>query len=165
MDRAVLQTPFGPMALVVDEEGAVTTLSFLHREPRKPATVSRTARTRETIASVRRQLDEYFDRRRTAFDLPLNPRGKELERRVWASLQAIPYGTTTTYGAIAAQLNIENGARAVGRANGANPIPIVIPCHRVVGSNGALVGYGAGLRIKEALLRLEGVLLQRLTEI
>ena len=82
-----------------------------------------------------------------------------MERRVWASLQAIPYGTTTTYGTIAARLNIENGARAVGRANGANPIPIVIPCHRVIGSNGCLVGYGAGLRIKEALLRLEGVLL------
>jgi methylated-DNA-[protein]-cysteine S-methyltransferase len=147
------------MALVVDEEGAVTRFSFLHREPQKPAALSRTARTRETIISFRRQLDEYFDRKRTGFDLPLNPKGKELERRVWASLQAIPYGTTTTYGAIAARLNIENGARAVGRANGANPIPIVIPCHRVIGSDGSLVGYGAGLRIKEALLRLEGVLL------
>jgi methylated-DNA-[protein]-cysteine S-methyltransferase len=147
------------MALVVDEEGAVTTLSFLHREPERRAAPSRTARTRETIASVRRQLDEYFDRKRTAFDLPLNPRGNELERRVWASLQTIPYGTTTTYGAIAARLSIENGARIVGRANGTNPIPIVIPCHRVIGSNGSLVGYGAGLPIKEALLRLEGVLL------
>jgi methylated-DNA-[protein]-cysteine S-methyltransferase len=159
VDRAVLQTPLGPMALVVDEEGAVATLSFLHREPQRPAASSRTVRTRETIARVRRQLDEYFDRKRTGFDLPLNPRGNELERRVWAALQAIPYGTTTTYGAIAARLNIENGARAVGRANGANPIPIVIPCHRVIGSNGSLVGYGGGLPIKEALLRLEGVLL------
>jgi methylated-DNA-[protein]-cysteine S-methyltransferase len=147
------------MALVVDEEGAITTLSFFHREPQKPAALSATARTRETIANVRRQLDEYFGRKRTGFDLPLNPRGSELERRVWTSLQAIPYGTTTTYGAIAARLNIENGARAVGRANGANPIPIVIPCHRVIGSNGSLVGYGGGLQIKEALLRLEGVLL------
>jgi methylated-DNA-[protein]-cysteine S-methyltransferase len=147
------------MAVLVDDEGGVVSLSFLHREPPRPEHSIPTPPTRATVESVTRQLDEYFDRKRTAFDLPLNPTGSDLERRVWTLLEAIPYGTTTTYGAIAARLNIENGARAVGRANGANPIPIVIPCHRVIGSGGSLTGYGSGLHVKEALLRLEGVLL------
>ncbi len=107
---------------------------------------------------VKRQLEEYFTGKRTIFDLPLQFSGSPFERRVWTRLLEIPFGVTTSYGAIATELGLINGARAVGRANGANPIPIVIPCHRVIGSDGRLTGYGGGLPLKRALLELEGAL-------
>jgi methylated-DNA-[protein]-cysteine S-methyltransferase len=101
------------------------------------------------------QLEEYFRGERREFDLPLAPRGTEFQRRVWRRLQEIDYGTTTTYGALAQELGNPSASRAVGLANGSNPIPIVIPCHRVIGANGALTGFGGGLPIKSALLELE----------
>ncbi len=104
------------------------------------------------------QLREYFLGKRRIFDLPLEPAGTPFERQVWTALLAVPYGATTSYGAIATGLGLVNGARAVGRANGANPIPIVIPCHRVIGSDGSLTGYGGGLPLKRALLELEGAI-------
>jgi methylated-DNA-[protein]-cysteine S-methyltransferase len=105
-----------------------------------------------------RQLDEYFARKRRTFELRFEPRGSEFERQIWRRLYQIPYGSTISYGAIAAEVGLVNGARAVGRANGANPIPIVIPCHRVIGSDGDLVGFGGGLPLKRSLLELEGAL-------
>ena len=107
------------------------------------------------LASAQRQLEEYFRGERREFDLPLAPRGTEFQQRVWRRLREIEYGTTTTYGALAQELGNPNASRAVGLANGSNPIPIVIPCHRVIGANGALTGFGGGLPIKSALLALE----------
>ena len=104
------------------------------------------------------QLREYFAGSRRTFDLPLEPRGTPFERRVWSRLREIPYGATTSYGAIANEFGLVNAARAVGRANGANPIPIIIPCHRVIGADGTLTGFGGGLPLKRALLELEGAI-------
>jgi methylated-DNA-[protein]-cysteine S-methyltransferase len=98
------------------------------------------------------QLDEYFAGRRTAFDMPLAPRGTPFQQRVWQLLREIPYGDTTSYGALARRLGSPEASRAVGLANGRNPIAIIIPCHRVVGSDGSLTGYGGGLDRKRWLL-------------
>jgi methylated-DNA-[protein]-cysteine S-methyltransferase len=111
--------------------------------------------TSPVIERTRGQLEEYFRGERTDFDLPLAPRGTDFQQRVWQRLRQIQYGTTTTYGALASELGNPNASRAVGLANGSNPIPIVIPCHRVIGANGALTGFGGGLPIKSALLALE----------
>jgi methylated-DNA-[protein]-cysteine S-methyltransferase len=109
----------------------------------------------ELLDRTRRQLEEYFSGARTGFDLPLEPRGTDFQRRVWERLLRIGYGHTTTYGALARELGDANASRAVGLANGSNPIPIVIPCHRVIGADGSLTGFGGGLPIKRALLELE----------
>jgi len=109
---------------------------------------------------VRRELDEYFERRRRSFDLQLDLRGvAPFARRVLGELARVPYGRTATYGELAARVGNPRAARAVGTVMNRNPIPIVLPCHRVVGAGGSLVGYGGGLERKEALLRLEGALL------
>jgi methylated-DNA-[protein]-cysteine S-methyltransferase len=109
------------------------------------------------LPELRRQLAEYFAGSRRQFDLPLDAIGTDFERRVWEALVEIPYGETRTYGGIAAAIGRPQACRAVGRANGLNPIPIIIPCHRVIGSDGSLTGYGGGLHIKRFLLRLEGI--------
>ena len=109
------------------------------------------------LERTRAQLDEYFAGERREFDLPLDPRGTEFQRRVWQRLLHIDYGETTTYGALARELGDPGASRAVGLANGSNPIPIVIPCHRVIGADGSLTGFGGGLPIKAALLELERV--------
>ena len=103
------------------------------------------------------QLREYFAGTRRTFDLPLAPRGTAFQQRVWAALRAIPYGETRTYGELAAAIGSPSASRAVGMANHHNPIPIVIPCHRVIGANGTLTGYTGGLEIKRKLLALEGI--------
>jgi O-6-methylguanine DNA methyltransferase len=102
------------------------------------------------------QLHEYFSGSRRLFGLPLDVRGTAFQRAVWSQVVRIPYGATATYGGIAQLVGKAKASRAVGNALGANPLPIVIPCHRVIGSGGSLVGFGAGLDVKEALLRLEG---------
>jgi methylated-DNA-[protein]-cysteine S-methyltransferase len=107
------------------------------------------------LADAAAQLDAYFAGELEGFDLPLSPGGTEFQRRVWSAVAAIPYGTTTTYSALAASLGQPSACRAVGAANGRNPLPIVVPCHRVVGSAGALTGYGGGLARKRRLLDLE----------
>ncbi len=113
-----------------------------------------------TLAAARRQLAEYFAGDRRTFDLPLDPAGTAFQQRVWLRLRAIPYGRTVSYGCIAAELGLAPGAsRAVGLANGANPISIVVPCHRVVGADGSLTGFGGGLDRKRYLLDLESELL------
>jgi len=108
------------------------------------------------LVAARSQLVEYFDGGRTVFDLPLAPTGSEFQLRVWAQLRRIGYGRTVSYGEVAAGLGLVPGAsRAVGLANGANPISIIVPCHRVIGANGSLTGYGGGLERKRYLLDLE----------
>jgi methylated-DNA-[protein]-cysteine S-methyltransferase len=103
------------------------------------------------------QLEEYFSHRRTSFQLKLDLRGSPFHRSVWRRLRRIPYGRTVTYGELAARLGIPGGSRAVGRASAANPVPIVVPCHRLVGVGGRLVGFGGGIELKERLLELEGI--------
>ena len=110
------------------------------------------------LAQARRQLEEYFTGSRTTFDLSLSPAGTPFQRRVWDALRAIPYGTTLSYSDLARRLGDLRATRAVGAANGRNPIPIIVPCHRVVGANGALTGFGGGLDRKRWLLEHEGAL-------
>ena len=113
---------------------------------------------RAPFAHVVEQLDAYFAGVLRTFDLALAPRGTVFQTRVWEGLREIPYGETVSYGALAASIGRPTAARAVGAANRRNPLLIVVPCHRVIGRDGALTGFGSGLDIKEALLRLEGVL-------
>ena len=109
----------------------------------------------EFLKEVKNQLAEYFEGRRQSFDVNLNPKGTEFQKKVWNNLLTIPYGETASYKKIAILSGNEKASRAVGMANNRNPIPIIIPCHRVVGSTGKMVGYGGGLEIKEYLLELE----------
>jgi methylated-DNA-[protein]-cysteine S-methyltransferase len=109
----------------------------------------------EPFAQLRAQLADYFSGRRTSFDLPLVLTGSPFQRRVWTALQDIPYGETTSYGEIARQIGVPSAPRAVGVANGQNPVCVIVPCHRVIGADGSLTGYGGGLERKRVLLELE----------
>lgn len=104
------------------------------------------------------ELSEYFEGKRREFDIPLAPRGSAFQKKVWNALLGVPYGSVCSYGDIARRIGEPTASRAVGHANGRNPIPIIVPCHRVVGTSGALTGYGGGLHVKEFLLGLEGAL-------
>ena len=115
-------------------------------------------------AEAERQLREYLAGERKVFDLPLDPVGTSFQRQVWDALYEIPYGEVTSYGAIARQLGDVKLSRAVGAANGANPIAVILPCHRVIGADGSLTGYGGGLPLKRRLLELEGVQLPQQSE-
>jgi methylated-DNA-[protein]-cysteine S-methyltransferase len=153
--HTVAPSPIGEVLLLSDGE-AITALRF-------EATAVPPGSTRRddgVLGEAAHQLGEYARGDRAAFDLPLRPAtGGTFERRVWALLAEIPYGTTTTYGALAQRLGVPAAARAVGAANGRNPLPIIVPCHRVIGASGALTGYGGGLDRKRALLEHEGALL------
>jgi methylated-DNA-[protein]-cysteine S-methyltransferase len=154
-----VDSPCGPLICVVDEDGAVVRIAFSHgRDAQKISTLELIEDSGRT-AEVRRQLDEYFAGKREEFDLPLAPRGTPFELSVWDELRRIPFGETRSYADIARALGKPAATRAVGRANGANPIPIVVPCHRVIGSNGSLTGFGGGLEAKARLLELEGRIL------
>jgi methylated-DNA-[protein]-cysteine S-methyltransferase len=144
-------SPVGRLVLSGDRE-VLTGLSYGSADPGGQWDDGR-------FATERAQLDEYFAGGRTEFDFPLRLEGGPFERRVWEQLRAVPYGTTASYGEIAMRLGAPQRARAVGAANGRNPIAIVVPCHRVIGADGGLVGYGGGLENKRALLELEGALL------
>jgi methylated-DNA-[protein]-cysteine S-methyltransferase len=143
-------SPLGELLVVADEAG-LTRLSFLPFAP--PA--GEPTPTAPVLRAAVAQLADYFAGERSTFELPLAPPGTAFQRRVWAELARIPYGTTTTYGALALRLGDPHCVRAVGLANGRNPIGIVVPCHRVVGSDGRLRGYAGGIERKQALLALE----------
>ena len=123
-----------------------------------------TAHTTPLLAEAEHQLRQYFEGKRTEFDLPLAPAGTEFQQQVWQALTTIPYGETVSYQDIAQQINRPKGSQAVGQANGKNPISIVIPCHRVVGKNGSLTGYAGGLDRKSKLLALESRIKDLFTE-
>jgi methylated-DNA-[protein]-cysteine S-methyltransferase len=144
-----VQSPVGPLTLVA-EAGALVGLYFANA-PRAPEWV----RDDGALPEARRQLEEYFAGKRTRFDVPLAPRGTPFRRAVWDQLLRIPYGETSTYGQIARALGKPEASRAVGGANHHNPISIIIPCHRVIGADGSLTGYGGELHRKQALLELE----------
>lgn len=147
----LIASPIGPLLLIADEK--LRAIRF-HGDQHEPPPGSR-AGSSAVIERAAHQLAEYFGGKRHSFDLPLGPRGSAFQLAVWRLLPEIPYGTTTTYGDIATRLGQPSAARAVGSANGANPLPIVVPCHRVIGRSGALVGFGGGLETKAALLSLE----------
>ncbi|HEV7192517.1 MAG TPA: methylated-DNA--[protein]-cysteine S-methyltransferase [Jatrophihabitantaceae bacterium] len=148
-----IESPLGELLLVGDDVG----LTDLYRQTTRRARSLDPAWARHDIhfAAARSQLEAYFAGELRDFDLRLNPRGSSLQLRVWAALRDIPYGETASYGAIANRIGWANGARAVGAINGQNPLPIIIPCHRVIGADGSLVGYGGGLPMKQFLLSLE----------
>ncbi len=143
-------TPLGRMLLAQEEEGLI--LVEFDAAPLKNWQQADTP----LLIQAKTQLSEYFAGTRQEFTLPLSPKGTPFQQKVWAALQTIPYGQTRSYGEIARQIGSPKAARAVGMANHHNPIAILIPCHRVVGQNGALTGYAGGLERKKALLQLEG---------
>ena len=146
-----LKTPLGPMQAELSEH-ALAKLSF--SVTKKKAT-SVPGVYQALAAEIEGQINRYFDGILKEFSLPLEPAGTDFEKRTWSELERIPWGTTTSYGEIAQRLGDPNLSRAVGRANGANPIAICIPCHRVIGASGDLTGYAGGLDKKKALLDLE----------
>jgi methylated-DNA-[protein]-cysteine S-methyltransferase len=141
-----VDTPIGPLGLVASERGLQRILW-----PGEPGA----AGDDEVLATAARQLDEYFAGKRTAFDLPLDLHGTDFQRRAWLALADVPYGETRSYGEQARRLGVPRAARAIGAANGANPLPIVLPCHRLVGADGSLTGFGGGLETKRWLLEHE----------
>jgi methylated-DNA-[protein]-cysteine S-methyltransferase len=153
MRYTYLDSPFGDLLAVRDDVG----LTALHLPSgRKPGAVA-PGWTHDAAAfeDVRSQVEEYFAGSRQTFDLPLNLMGTPFQLRVWTALLDIPYGETTSYGKTALAIGAPTASRAVGLANGQNPIPIIVPCHRVIGSNGSLTGYGGGLPAKRWLLSHE----------
>jgi methylated-DNA-[protein]-cysteine S-methyltransferase len=152
MSRAVFDSPVGPLGLVASDVGLKAVLfdgGKIRPEGRSPV-----------LAEAARQLEAYFDGELVTFDLPLELHGTEFQRRCWLALASIPYGQTVSYGEQARRLGLGNdAARAVGAANGRNPLPIVLPCHRVIGADGSLTGFGGGLQVKRFLLEHEGALL------
>ncbi len=148
------ETPVGRLRLAADEEG-LREISFPNRDlvPSGPGWTEDRVFFRDPIA----QLEEYFAGRRRTFDLDLAPAGTPFQLDVWSQLRGIPYGETVSYGEIAQRLGRLAASRAVGAANGQNPLPIVVPCHRVIGSNGSLTGFGGGLDAKRRLLAFESL--------
>jgi len=150
-------TPIGKLVVAADEEGIRHILFPSNRHP-LPGGRSAWLRSPPRVAQARKQLEEYFAGERHDFALELKPVGTPFQVLVWNTLATIPYGETWSYGQLAKHIGEPESARAVGAANGRNPIPIVLPCHRVIGADGSLTGFGGGLPTKAALLRLEGAL-------
>lgn len=152
---AIFDSPVGPL-LARASNGVLIQLSFQARTRRSlPIDETADEPDRELLRATQAQLAEYFVRKRTEFELPLHLQGPAFQRQVWAALREIPYGKTVSYGDLAASIGAPDAARAVGAANGANPIAIIVPCHRVIGADGSLVGFGGGLPRKRLLLDLE----------
>ena len=150
MELWMFETPLGLMA--VGEEGGAVVRLWLPGQPLPRLMPHQTP----LLERAEGQIMEYLNHQRQVFDLSLSPAGTDFQKKVWAALSDIPYGQTRSYGDIARRIGCPGGARAVGMANHANPIPILIPCHRVVGAKGQLTGYAGGLELKRALLALEG---------
>lgn len=147
-----MPSPVGELLLAADDD-ALTDLRFA---PHAADPTWRRDDAHPVLAAARAQLDAYFAGARTPFDLPLAPRGTPFQQRVWAELRRIPHGATLSYGALARRVGDPRASRAVGAANGRNPIAIVVPCHRVIGAAGALTGFGGGIERKRWLLAHEG---------
>ena len=148
-----LESPIGTLLLAGDSDGLQQILFSTDGRPARPD--PEWEENPSALKEVVRQLRAYFSGELEHFDLRLSPEGTPFQQKVWSELQKIPYGKTISYGELARRIGNPKASRAVGLANGSNPISIVIPCHRVIGSNGKLTGYGGGLPIKEKLLALE----------
>ena len=151
-------TPVGKLLIAGDENG-LRHVSFEESHFSAPVTTPRDdwELNEKPLKDAVRQLKAYFSGKLRVFDVPLAAEGTEFQRRVWKALSKVPYGVTTSYGEIAKSVGNPAASRAVGLANGRNPIAIIVPCHRIIGSSGKLVGYGGGLHHKQTLLKLEGV--------
>ena len=151
-----LDTPIGTLRLVGGED-SIDRIDLPNRaaEPPDPVWERSNGALPAALAEAKLQLEEYFAGDRREFDLPLAARGTEFQCRVWAELRRIPFGETISYGELATRIGKPTASRAVGAANGRNPLPVVVPCHRVIGSDGRLTGFGGGLPTKQALLDLE----------
>lgn len=149
----IIDTVIGKL-YIAETDGAITHLSFMRdvEENSAEGIVS------PVLEDARSQIITYLEGKRTSFDLPLSPKGTPFQEKVWEALLTIPYGQTISYKELALRAGNSKACRAVGMANNKNPIPLIIPCHRVIGANGKLVGYGGGLPIKEKLLTIEGAL-------
>ncbi len=155
--HAVVEAPIGPLTLIA-EDGQLTGVHMqLQRHLPDPATFGEqvVAADDDVLAAAAAQLQAYFAGELTSFDLPLSLEGTGFQRTVWAGLRDIPYGETISYGELARRIGQPSASRAVGLANGKNPVSIVVPCHRVIGANGSMTGYGGGLDRKRFLLALE----------
>jgi len=150
---APIESRFGNFAAWVDGEGKL--LRFNLRAKNAAHVDPLAEKNEKALRGVQKQVTQYETGKRQEFDFELDMEGPEFHQKVWDALVEIPFGTTTSYGAIAKRLGFPSAARAVGVANGANPIALVVPCHRVIGSNGTLTGYGGGLSLKRALLEHE----------
>jgi methylated-DNA-[protein]-cysteine S-methyltransferase len=157
LSSKIIPSPVGRLRLLASDEGLAAILwdndrplpvhlAELVENPAHP-----------TLICAEKELNEYFSHKRTAFSVTLDMQGTYFQKQVWNALLGIPFGETRSYGQIANQLGNPKATRAVGAANGQNPIPIIVPCHRVIGANGKLTGFGGGLEIKDQLLSLEGV--------
>lgn len=155
-----IDTPLGEMAVLADDQGMIVEVTTWRA--RRGAEGGAPAAVRRVLAAAAKQLDEYFDGERREFDLPIGPPGTEFQRRAWAALMNIPFGETRSYAQVAATMRPKAVARAVGMANAANPVAIIVPCHRVIGADGSLTGYGGGLPMKRWLLEHEGALVGEL---
>jgi methylated-DNA-[protein]-cysteine S-methyltransferase len=148
-----IESPFQTFAAWVDEEGRL--LRFNLRATGAAQVDPEAEENEKKLANVQRQVTEYSEGKRRDFDFELAAEGPDFDKKVWAALLEIPFGTTTSYGAVAKRIGHLSAARAVGAANGANPIALIVPCHRVIGSDGSLTGYGGGLPLKRKLLEHE----------
>jgi methylated-DNA-[protein]-cysteine S-methyltransferase len=151
-----MDSPVGRLKLVADEGGLAAILWEKERPNRVPLNIEAEENRHPALLEAERQLNEYFGGRRKRFDLKLNPSGTAFQKQVWRALLTIPFGETRSYSQIARQIGRPKAARAVGAANGRNPLSIVAPCHRVIGATGKLTGFAGGLDIKARLLDLEG---------
>ena len=151
MTHAIYDSPIGPLTLVADGDAVAGLYMAEHRH--QPPLVGH--RDDTVLPALREQLTAYFARELKEFDVAVSVRGTDFQRRVWAALREIPYGETWSYRDLAEHIGSPTAVRAVGLANGKNPVSIVVPCHRVVGANGSLTGYGGGLERKQHLLELE----------
>lgn len=154
MQKMTFNSPIG-LLLLVAEKNKLTEINFLSNRNYQKQTACQSS----VLIQTAEQLSAYFKGNLTTFSLPIEPSGTKFQQRIWNQLQSIPYGTTTTYLELAIQSGDSKAIRAVGRANGQNPIPIIIPCHRVIGSKGKLTGYAGGIERKKWLLKHEGAVL------
>lgn len=148
--QSKLETPAGPLYLIASERGLQ---SAYFGRPEAGVPMGRTP----ILAQAERELEEYFAGRRREFEIPLDVQGTPFQAKVWAVLARIPYGQTLSYGDVALRIGSPRAVRAVGTANGRNPVCVLVPCHRVIAADGSLGGYSGGLEVKERLLALEGV--------
>jgi methylated-DNA-[protein]-cysteine S-methyltransferase len=154
---AHIDTPVGQAALTVDDGGALVEFYFLNEDSLKPVlgVPGRAILAPGRLKDAMRQIDEYFAGKRTTFDLAVKPKGTLFQQKVWQALCDISFGETISYQQLAITVGNINAMRAVGAANGKNPVSLIIPCHRVIGKNGSLTGYGGGLPLKKWLLEFE----------